>query len=166
MSKTKSAAPAAPKAETQPDPQAADVGTTGEQQASTEEVSPEVAAMRLAVQFVETGDVSTLADFPVPPPSAEPAIVITPTVGRRVWYWPFQPELAIRSDPPMTQIDPAQPMDAGIVFVHDDRRVNLVVTDHMGNVHPRTGVQLAQSGDVVSDSGGWCEWVPHQKAKA
>lgn len=110
-----------------------------------------------------------MAKIPTPKPAAEATtelVIITPTIGRRVWYWPTQAELEARSNPPVAQISPEQPFDAGVVFVHDDRLVNLVVTDHAGNVHKREAVQLVQDGDCYATDDARCEWMPYQKAKA
>jgi hypothetical protein len=81
--------------------------------------------------------------------------MITPTVGRIVWYRPIGP-----------QAD-EQPWAAIIVRVHTDRVVNLTVFDHDGYGKPKQGVQLLQEGDAVpSAGGGYCEWMPYQKGQA
>lgn len=93
--------------------------------------------------------------------------IIKPTVGRRVWFRPSAEFLA--SNPTLTQFNPEQPMDAGIVYVHHDHMVNLIVTDHIGRTIQVPSVPLlagqyepAEDGDVYC----CCEWMPYQKGQA
>lgn len=78
-----------------------------------------------------------------------------PTVGRKIWFWHSAP----------TSESGEQPEDATIVYVHDDRRVNLRVTDMMGNSRGEQNVTLVQEGDPKPD-GNYCEWMPYQKGQA
>jgi hypothetical protein len=64
------------------------------------------------------------------------------------------------------QGDTTQPCDAGVVYVHSDRLVNLFVTDHNGYTHRRTCVTLVQPGDAVPSGGAYCEWMPYQTQQA
>ena len=75
--------------------------------------------------------------------------VITPTVGRRVWFW---------SSSPSAQV---QPYDAGIAYVHSDRMINISWSDHQGNMRSQTSVPLVQPGDL-KPSAFYCEWMPYQ----
>lgn len=85
-------------------------------------------------------------------------MVITPTVGRIVWYFPTVHDgMLSRGD---------QPFAAQVVFVHNDRMVNLLVTDHLGNTYPRERITLVQEGDPHPSKGGHCEWMPYQAAQA
>lgn len=93
--------------------------------------------------------------------------IIKPTVGRRVWFRPSAAFLA--NNPALTQFNPEQPMDAGIVYVHHDHMVNLIVTDHVGMTFQAPSVPLlagqyepAEDGDVYC----CCEWMPYQKGQA
>ncbi|WP_308411477.1 Gp49 family protein [Alicycliphilus denitrificans] len=93
--------------------------------------------------------------------------IIKPTVGRRVWFRPSAEFLA--SNPTLTQFNPDQPMDAGIVYVHHDHMVNLIVTDHVGKTIQVPSVPLlagqhepAEDGDVYC----CCEWMPYQNGQA
>lgn len=87
--------------------------------------------------------------------------MITPTIGRKVWYYPSDQDLAV------TQRLGDQPYDASVVFVHGDRMVNLVVWDHIGMFFSRTSVQLLQDGDPAVGGGiSYCEWMPYQKGQA
>lgn len=83
-----------------------------------------------------------------------------PTVGRRVWYWSDDADIG-------NIISRNQPFDAGIVYVHGNGRVNLAVTDHRGNVFPRTDVRLVTPGDVEPLHGhGVAQWMPVQVTPA
>lgn len=86
---------------------------------------------------------------------------ITPTIGRRVWAW--QGEFT-----GLTAVAPNQPFDAGIIFVHLDGKVNLAVTDHIGNTATSFAVELR---DPKGDSHGkedrlYATWMPYQMGQA
>lgn len=102
---------------------------------------------------------------------------VTPTVGRRIWYWPSREDLAGMS--PMEFIEPegkrvfpreAQPLDAGILYVHDDGTVNLDVTDHLGRHWFREAVEITVSTGPLLDfkgsstGNGVAQWMPYQTA--
>jgi hypothetical protein len=86
-------------------------------------------------------------------------LVITPTVGRVVWYYPA-------ADDPYVTRDGDQPMSASVAFVHDDRHVNLAVFDHAGLAHAYPKVQLVQEGDAFDPNGARCTWMPYQMGQA
>ncbi|MEY4428614.1 MAG: Erwinia phage vB EamM Alexandra [Pseudomonadota bacterium] len=90
--------------------------------------------------------------------------IIKPTIGRRVWYWPSTYDTGCMETKPPTvmEFNGTQPCDAGVVYVHGDRLVNLSVTDHNGNVHKRNSVTLHQPGDVISAGGGYAVWMDYQ----
>jgi hypothetical protein len=96
--------------------------------------------------------------------------MIQPTIGRRVWYWPSALDLGLLQQQPtttMTTVTPpegeaAQPCDAGVCFVHDDRTVNLSVADHDGVQHIRQSVTLVQEGDTPPEGAGYATWMPYQ----
>ena len=88
---------------------------------------------------------------------------ITPTIGRKVWYWPTENDIKLDL---MDSFDPNQPFDATVVFVHNLRKVNLFVMDHYGHADDRCGIPLIQPGDKKPDGGGYCEWMPYQIAQA
>lgn len=99
--------------------------------------------------------------------------VITPTIGRKVWYWPSDYDKHLHLDyhpgflhTAIEAADPKQACDATVVYVHGDRCVNLSITDHNGNVHKRTSVTFAQPGDAVPQGGGYAEWMPYQIGQA
>jgi len=96
-------------------------------------------------------------------------IVITPTIGRRIWYVPSTYDRGGCTTKPPTIIEgsSSHPCDAGVVFVHNDRLVNLSVTDHNGNVHKRTSVTLYQPGDTITHAdGGYAVWMDYQAQQA
>jgi hypothetical protein len=85
--------------------------------------------------------------------------VIVPTIGRIVWYTP------LTNEPVLMHLDRTHPMTAQVCYVNPDGTVNLLVTDHMGNTTPRTGVELIQENDgAVPASGNYCQWMPYQQA--
>jgi|SRR5579863_5750284 len=90
--------------------------------------------------------------------------MITPTVGRIVWY---RPDMQHRDE--LAQMVAGygsdQPMAAQVCYVHSDRMVNLDVTDYEGHHHPRTSVVLVQEGDATPN-GQFCMWMPYQRAVA
>lgn len=91
--------------------------------------------------------------------------MISPTIGRRVWYRPSAHDTSRMRDVPMAVHDPKQALDAGVVCVFGDRMVNLDVTDHNGIHHPRLSVTLVQEGDAIPP-GAYAEWMPYQSNKA
>lgn len=84
--------------------------------------------------------------------------MIHPTVGRKVWYSPSVHDIGVKFG--------EQPMDATIVYVWNDRMVNLVVFDHSGSMLMRHSVQLLQDDDAPNPGGGHCYWMPYQKGQA
>lgn len=91
---------------------------------------------------------------------------IKPTIGRRVWFRPSAQFLAM--NPTLTQFNPEQPFDAGIVYVHHDHMVNLQVSDHVGRWFQAPSVPLLAGHWEPGDEGvyGVAEWMPYQKAQA
>lgn len=83
--------------------------------------------------------------------------MISPTIGRKVWFFPGA-------------YDPiecgAQPLDATVCYVHDDRLVNLRVTDINGDSFPRPGVHLLQDDDAPPLGLGYATWMPYQVGQA
>ncbi len=90
---------------------------------------------------------------------------IRPTIGRRVWFRPSADYLA--RNPTMTQLNPEQAMDAGIVYVHHDHMVNLQVADHVGRQFMVPSVPLLAGAWEASDGLDFAaEWMPFQKGQA
>ncbi len=84
--------------------------------------------------------------------------MITPTIGRKVWFWRHG------SNPS----DPAQqPEDATVCYVHSDTLVNLRVTDHSGIARSETSVSLRQPEHPELLAITPCaQWMPYQQGQA
>lgn len=84
---------------------------------------------------------------------------ITPTIGRKVWFWPdancITSLAATREN--------GQPFDATIICVHDDGTVNLAVHDHVGHHFAKLSVPL---GDEPAAEGCSATWMPYQLGQA
>lgn len=99
--------------------------------------------------------------------------VITPTVGRKVWYRPSKNDTAGRFGMVVAgSAENPQPLDATVTAVWGDRMVNLAVLDAYGKPFALTSVTLVQPGDnpaVDAEGvpfGGYCEWMPYQAKQA
>lgn len=82
--------------------------------------------------------------------------MITPTVGRVVWFYPSGHKAN------------AQPLAAIVAHVWSDTCVNLAVFDANGKAldAPPTSVLLLQDGNERPSGGHFCEWMPYQKGQA
>lgn len=85
--------------------------------------------------------------------------IITPTIGRIVWFWPHDTDS-------IPHHDDNQALGAMVTYVWHDRMVNLAVFDANGALHQRTSVPLLQDGDAEPIDGFFCEWMPYQKGQA
>lgn len=83
--------------------------------------------------------------------------MISPTVGRMVWFWPSRAE----GEP-----KPSQPYAAQVAYVHGDRMVNLSVVDPNGKQFAATSVKLLQDDDAEPSHGYYCQWMPFQVGQA
>lgn len=83
--------------------------------------------------------------------------MITPTIGRVVWYTPHESE-------GLTD-DKSQPLAAMVCYVHNQELVNLVVHDANGHSYSKTSITLFQ-GDATECPAGSCCWMPYQQAQA
>lgn len=95
--------------------------------------------------------------------------IITPSVGRKVWYRPSKSDLV--GPIPMCisgslDAGSAQPLDATVIAVWGDRMVNVLVTDVYGKQYPKLSVALLQEDDVPPTTGGYAEWMPYQVGQA
>jgi len=81
--------------------------------------------------------------------------MITPTIGRIMWYWPVR---EARDD---------QPWPAIVTKVWGDNMVNLAVWDHEGNGKSKSSVPIVQDGSpyTIGDS-PYVEWMPYQIGQA
>lgn len=79
--------------------------------------------------------------------------MITPTVGRVVWFHP--------------EANMDQPYAAIIAHIWSDRCVNLAYFDANGNSRSATSVPLVQDEDrFAGPDAFYCEWMPYQKGQA
>lgn len=98
--------------------------------------------------------------------------IIKPTVGRKVWFRPngikaLQEAGVLEYLPtPLIVNGGDQPLDATVVYVWNDRCVNLTILDHSGHPFIASSVPLLQDGDEKPASGFYCEWMPYQKGQA
>lgn len=79
--------------------------------------------------------------------------MITPTIGRVVWYHAKDGDFN------------GQPLAAIVCHVWSDTCVNLSIFDSNGNQHGLTSVFLYQ-GDTDRPSDDYCEWMPYQIGQA
>lgn len=90
------------------------------------------------------------------PPRAITPVIITPTVGRVVHFYPNR--LHYQSG--------GQPFKADIAYVHGDRLVNVSFLYHDGTAGAVCGVVLVQPGDPIPEAGGFCKWMDYQIGQA
>lgn len=106
---------------------------------------------------------------------------ISPTIGRRVWYWTAaavgEPGVKTKEDPfgtgapklhPGVQ-SPMQAFDAGVIMVHGPECVNLLVTDHYGQQFVVTSAPLRDPNVEADCHGGpssYATWMPYQTGQA
>lgn len=83
--------------------------------------------------------------------------MITPTVGRVMWYKPYDHESNIN--------DRAVPFVAHVCYVWQPDMINALVIDHQGNAVPHTSIPVWQ-GDFEDCPEGSCCWMPYQKGQA
>lgn len=89
-------------------------------------------------------------------------MIIKPTVGRVVWFYP-----ALNSaEQGFCRVSDGEPLAAIIARVWNDRLVNLTVFDANGVPHSRTSVQLVQDGDLANPNGYYAQWMPYQQGQA
>ena len=85
-------------------------------------------------------------------------MIIKPTVGRVVWFFPTGKSHE-RGD---------QPLAAMISCVWSDTCVNLFIIDGNGRPiqNPPTSILLLQEGSPVPSGGLYCMWMPYQTGQA
>ena len=85
--------------------------------------------------------------------------MITPTVGRVVWFTPH-----VTDDP---RQDIKQPLVGLVTYVWNDRVINLATFDPDGNpLGGKSSVTLLQDDDAKPEDGYFASWMPYQKAVA
>lgn len=87
--------------------------------------------------------------------------MIEPTIGHKVWFWP-----SLGNRPMYNIINVSQPLDATIVYVHNDSMVNLHIVDHIGHEYSLQSVKLLQHSDPKGWDFDYAEWMQYQKAVA
>lgn len=87
--------------------------------------------------------------------------MITPTVGRKVHFWMN----GAQGYGDVVQRE--QPLDVNVVYVWNDRMVNVAGFDANGDPFKVTSCTFLQEGDQAIP-GGQCyvEWMPYQKGQA
>lgn len=80
----------------------------------------------------------------------------TPTIGRRVYYWPLPSERECLPVPEMQ--DSKLPFDAGIIYVWNSGEISVVVTDPRGLIVSYHKVHLADTPEAAQP--GECSWMP------
>lgn len=91
--------------------------------------------------------------------------MITPTIGRQVWYQHGGSHLGDMTMMYPGADAPTQPMAATVIYVWGDRMVNLDVIDHAGKHYAKTSVPLLQDDDTPPDQ-PYAQWMPYQKGQA
>lgn len=93
--------------------------------------------------------------------------MITPTIGRKVWFRHNGVKVGAPFGVPQPKVlDSTAPMDATVVYVHSDRKVNLLVVDHIGNTYPVQNVLMLQGDESFTPVEVYCEWMDYQKSQA
>lgn len=93
--------------------------------------------------------------------------MITPTVGRVVWFWPSKGlQDPVGAAKHFVYKDASRPCAGIVAFVWSDDCVNLLVVDQEGNQHPFTSVRLIQGDEPRPEAQAFCEWMPYQKGQA
>ncbi len=80
--------------------------------------------------------------------------MITPTIGRVVWVFR-----------PFVTNDVLQAEAAFVVYVWNDRLINVAGFDHDGNPFALTSLPLVQD-DEPKPEGNFAAWMPYQKGQA
>lgn len=92
------------------------------------------------------------------PKTQLPAVLIPPTVGRRILFYPGSARGGYA-------FIIGQEHSADIAFVHSDRVINIMALDSNGNRLGITSVKLVHEGDPIP-SGDHCRWMPYQVGQA
>lgn len=92
--------------------------------------------------------------------AAEAPKIMTPSVGRKLWFRP-----GAGNPPGMCVNSGNQPLDCTVLYVWGDRCINAEVVDHGGKHHFMSSLTLRQPGDL-EPSGYHAEWMPFQIGQA
>jgi hypothetical protein len=90
---------------------------------------------------------------------------ITPTIGRKVWFWASEDFIDATDCVPE---DPKQAFDATVIYVHSDGNVNLSVVDHRGEQGLVENCELRDPGEGDEHGGeeDYATWMPYQMGQA
>lgn len=94
---------------------------------------------------------------------------ITPTIGRKIYYWA---SLTTLQSVDATVRDSEQPMDATIVYVDKETEtISVMVFDHHGMSFEDLDIRIAEhgAGDHLQGHDGeqsYCTWMPYQLGQA
>ncbi|WP_208280125.1 DUF2829 domain-containing protein [Massilia oculi] len=91
--------------------------------------------------------------------------MITPTVGRVVWFHPAANTRHADFSPPAAG-EPVAAIIAAVLQGQPVDIVNLAVFDAVGTSHARTMVPLIQEGQDVPEGGYYATWMPYQIGQA
>lgn len=96
------------------------------------------------------------------PKASTPLVPVqTPTIGRQLWFWESGAKRAAASSDPAVQ-----PEAATVIYVIDDRCVNVQVISLKGRVRTVLRACLVQPADPWNDTTGpHCAWMPYQQAQ-
>lgn len=83
--------------------------------------------------------------------------MITPTIGRIVWYQPPIGEGQKRL---------TQPWPAIVTFVHNEGKINVAGFTAEGAHFADQEVHLLQDDDISPETAAFAEWMPYQKSQA
>lgn len=82
--------------------------------------------------------------------------MIEPTVGRNVHYYQNKHQYE----------EGMQPFHANILYVHNDRMINVAGWNHNGTSYSSSSCPLLQDDDPIPELGYFAVWMPYQKATA
>lgn len=87
--------------------------------------------------------------------------MIKPTIGRKIWF-----RLNGFKKYSIVNFDNEQAMDASINFVHNNNKINIIVVDHVGNLHSVNEIMLVSDDFKPIEGIPYCEWMPYQVGQA
>lgn len=86
---------------------------------------------------------------------------ITPTVGRRIHFWPNAEHQAA-----LGVFDATQPCDAGVLYVWPDGAINILATGPSGSTLAVQRVRIVPEGEDSLEDESHARWMAYQTTKA